>query len=144
MGMFEEGKSHSTAGLNVNVKTVAGISVRNLGLTTGWPLLEWSRVGADLYNVLIENLSGETMRMVVNSNGNGIQAMCEVHRWCTQQSAAGLMARAERLDNPEKAKAPEEVYTRVQDWVREYEEITGIEPDLIKSDTYKVLAIKKI
>ena len=54
------------------------------------------------------------------------------------------MARAERLDNPERAKTPEEVYSKVQAWVREYEEVTGIEPDLIKSDTYKVLAIKKI
>ena len=70
---------------------------------------EWSRVVADLYTVLVEKLSGETLQMVVNSNGNGVRAMCEVHRWCTQQSAAGLMARAERLDNPERAKAPEEV-----------------------------------
>merc|ERR1712115_681902 len=135
MEMFEEGKSHSSAGLNVSVKTATGTSTRNLGITTGWPTLDWSRVLADLYHVLIEKLSGDTLKMVVNSKGNGVRALCEVHRWCTQQSAAGLMARAERLDNPEKAKTPEDVYARVQAWVAEYEEVTGIEPELIKSDT---------
>ena len=81
---------------------------------------------------------------MLRAKGNGVTALHEVHRWCTQQSAAGLMARSDKLDNPDRAKNEEEVYQKVMAWVEEHDEIARLDPSLEMNDRYEILAVQKI
>ena len=111
---------------------------------TGWMGLEWEKVKDELCVVLVDKTTGSDLDLVLRSNGDGVRALQDLHRWSTRQYTAGLMARTEKSNNPERAKNEYEVYQKVQEWNKEMDEVVRLDMNLKMHDNYKVNAVKKI
>ena len=79
------------------------------------PYPEWAAVKGELYTALLDKVEDQYMDMVLRYKGNGIKSFQEIHRWCTLQTEAGVMARLQKLQNPERARNEGEVYQRVEE-----------------------------
>ena len=61
--------------MNVEVDVDGERRTINLGEEVGWPLLNWDRIRADLYVVLVDKLLGAELDMVLGKRGDGIREL---------------------------------------------------------------------
>ena len=111
--------------------------------TGGWPELNFDDFSTVLTTILDEKFTG-TAETQLNRVRDGLKALTALVKISSDTSGRALIVRAAKLQKPPKAKGDSDVYSRIEAWFAEHDDICKVDPAMKFPDWQVVDALQHI